>query len=254
MRISIISPSFNSGQFIRETLDSIHNQTYTNFEHIIIDSCSTDNTSEIIKDFGNVTFVSERDTGQTEALNKGFNLSRGEILAWQNADDLYLPGTFKKVVQFFQENANVDIVYGYYKLIDENGKWICDVKPVEWDVWKFKHFRFVPMQPTVFWRRRVYETIGDLNESLNYTMDLDMFAKAVNAGFNFKLLPEFLGEFRVHRNSKTQNKNNRVDIKRETLQVLRVNFDYNILNTLIFYFFYHRSELASVLKRRFFKN
>ena len=249
MKISIVTPSYNSGSYIEETIQSIQNQTYTNIEHIIIDGNSADRTIDIVKKYNNIHWISEPDTGQSNAINKGFKLATGDILAWQNADDLYLPDTFKTVVEYFENNPDIDIVYGYYKLIDEKSRWICDVKPVRWSVWKFKHRRFVPLQPTVFWRRKVQEKVMPLDESLHYTMDVDFFAKAVINHFRFELIPEYLGAFRVHKDSKTQNKNNESKVKKELLTVLSRNFNYTFLNKCIFHFFYYRARIAGTIKQ-----
>ena len=96
-KISIVSPSFNQGQYIEEAIQSVLNQGYENFEHIIIDACSTDNTLEILKKYSHLKWISEPDEGQSDALNKGFKLATGDIIGWLNVDDIYLSNTFKDV-------------------------------------------------------------------------------------------------------------------------------------------------------------
>lgn len=253
MKISIITPSFNSSRYIMETMKSVHTQSYQNYEHIVVDGLSKDNTQEIVKKFLNVYVISERDKGQSDAINKGFRKSVGDIIAWQNADDTYLPGAFESVVKFFRENPSVDLVYGYYQLIDSSSNWICDVYPIKWNDWMFKHGRFVPMQPTVFWRRRVFESIGLLDESLHYCMDVDYFARALNKGFNFARVPLVLGQFRVHDESKTQNQHNEKVVRQEYKSVLARHFGYGIIDSLVFDFFQLRAEVTKKIKLNVFK-
>jgi glycosyltransferase involved in cell wall biosynthesis len=254
MKISVITPTFNSEQFVQDTIESIEVQTYKNYEHIIIDGESTDGTLSIVKKFNNITFISEKDSGQSNALNKGFKLASGDILAWQNADDLYVPEAFETVRNFFISNPKVDIVYGDYQLIDSGGKWICDVYPIEWDAWMFMHGRFVPMQPTVFWRRRVFEKVGFLNEDLHYCMDVDFFSRALVNGFIFKKIGKTLGKFRVHSESKTQNLLNERKVNAEYKNVLARSFNYKPLDSFFFECLTLRSRIAKRMKVSFLKN
>lgn len=252
MKISIVTPTYNSAAYLEETIHSILNQSYKNFEHIIIDGQSTDNTVDLIKKYSHIQWFSEKDNGQSNAINKGFRLATGDILAWQNSDDLYFPDTFETVVDFFQKNPDVDIVYGYYQLIEAGGEWICDVKPIDWNLWLFAHGRFVPVQPTVFWRRKVYELVGDLDESLHYCMDVDFYCRS-SKEFKFACIHKFLGKFRVHPQSKTQNVANIKKIRQEWKAILSHSFNYSFMDSLICDFFYYRSLLAKSLKTKFFK-
>ena len=253
MKISIVTPTYNSAKYIKDTLESIHSQSYKNFEHIVMDGLSIDNTIGISKSFPQVKVVSENDKGQSDALNKGFDLSSGDILAWQNADDLYLPGAFQTVVDFFKQHPYVDVVYGYYQLIDSESKWLCDVFPIKWDEWKFAHGRFVPLQPTVFWRRKVYEAVGILNQNLHYCMDVDFFSRIVNKGFKFALIPEMLGQFRVHTQSKTQNSLNEKKVHIEYKNVLASNFKYTLVDYLFFEVLQYRAKIAKSIKVKFLR-
>lgn len=253
MKISIITPTFNSARYIKETIDSIQQQSYTNFEHIIVDGDSKDDTMEIIRSYQGIQFLSERDTGQSNAINKGLRMATGDILAWQNADDLYSKDTFKIVVDYFNDNPSVDIVYGNYQLIDSESKWICNVYPIEWNKWMFSHGRFCPLQPTVFWRKKVSDQVGLLNESLHYCMDVDFFSRIVNEGFTFSRISEILGQFRVHTLSKTQNKLNESKVAREYKDVLAANFDFKFIDNVAFTFFQWRSRFAKTIKQKFLK-
>jgi glycosyltransferase involved in cell wall biosynthesis len=252
MKFSIITPAFNSGKYIESTIRSVVNQGYGDFEHIVMDGGSKDGTIEILKRYPHLNWISEKDSGQSDAINKGFSKSTGEILAWQNADDLYLPGAFEKVAQCFRENPEVDLVYGDYQLISMDGSWICDVHPIDWSLWKFAHGRFVPLQPTAFWRRRVYERLGDLRTDLHYCMDVDFFSRAARS-FTFKRIPAILGQFRVHDESKTQNRENHQKVLAEHRKVLANHFRYNVLDHLLFDFFRIRSEITVRLKKKWLK-
>jgi glycosyltransferase involved in cell wall biosynthesis len=249
MKISIVTPCYNSSTYIEQTIQSILKQSYQNFEHIIIDGQSSDGTLEILKKYPHLNWISEKDSGQSNAINKGFQKATGDILAWQNADDIYCLNTFEWVIDFFKTHPDVDVVYGNYQLINSEGEFICNVRAVDWDLWLFKHGRLVPMQPTVFWRRKVYESVGDLNENLNYCMDVDFFCRAAKH-FKFAKLDKTLGQFRVHQISKTQNTQNKSKVYQEHKQILRDRFNYSPINSLIFDLFYYRGRLARIIKIR----
>jgi len=129
LKVSIVTPSFNQGKYIEETIKSVVNQTYKNIEHIIIDNESDDGTIEILKKYRHLKWLSEKDKGQTNAINKGIKMSSGEIIAWLNSDDLYYEDAAEIVVEFFQANQDIDMVYGNCMLIDEKGTEIELVKP-----------------------------------------------------------------------------------------------------------------------------
>jgi len=247
MKISIVTPTYNSEKYIQKTLDSIHDQAYKNIEHIVFDGLSTDKTIEIVKSYPQIKWISERDNGQSDALNKGFRIATGEILAWQNADDIYYPETFQLVVDYFNAHPEVDIVYSDYSVIDASGKWICNVYPPNWNLWLFSHARFVPFQPTVFWRRKVYEAVGELDEQLHYCMDVDFFAKA-SKKFTFAKIPKILGAFRVHEGSKTQQKKNAASVEKENKLVLSRSFNYKFIDYVFFFLFLKRRIVTTFIK------
>src|SRR5664279_1773877 len=121
--VTVVTPSFNQGQFIRETIDSVFQQDYPQLEYIIIDGGSTDGTVEILKSYQDSRFrwISEKDQGQSDAINKGLRLSRGDVLTFINSDDLLLPGAISEVVDYFEKHAEVDALFGDVKLIEANG-------------------------------------------------------------------------------------------------------------------------------------
>lgn len=179
-KISIITPSLNQGQFIEETIRSVLLQGYPDVEYIIIDGGSTDETLDVIRKYERwlTYWVSEPDRGQSQAINKGFNLSKGEIVAWINADDIYLPDSFEKIIRFFVENQHIHMVYGNCYLIDENSENIGELDVLgDYSLKRLIESEDYIAQPSVFFRREVVEECGGLNESLQYSMDYDLWVR-----------------------------------------------------------------------------
>lgn len=252
MKFSIITPCYNSGKFIEATIRSVMDQGHPDVEHIVMDGGSKDDTLDTLKRFPHLQWASEKDKGQSDAINKGFRRCTGDILAWQNADDVYLPGAFAAVERCFREHPEVDLVYGDYQRIRSDGSWICDVHARDWNLWLFAHGRFVPMQPATFWRRRVYEDLGELDLDLHYCMDVDFFARAARK-YSFRRIPAMLGQFRVHDESKTQNSLNARKVHEENRKVLSTHFRYKPMDFLIFETLRFRSRMAQKVKERWLK-
>lgn len=242
-------PVYNGSKYIRKSIDSILNQSYSNFELIVIDGGSTDGTQEILASYPDIKFISEPDEGQADAINKGFKIVSGDIHAWHNADDLYLPNTFSHIINAFLELPDIDLIYGNYQMIDANDKWIYNATVQEWSPWLFQHGRFCPVQPTVFWRKSVTESIMPLNKELNFCMDVDFYARA-SKKFQFARLNKMLGIFRVHEESKTQNSSNQKAHIAEYKEVLSKNFDFSNRDKLIFDLFILRSTTISYIYKK----
>jgi glycosyltransferase involved in cell wall biosynthesis len=208
--ISIVTPSFNQGRFIGEALASVQFQNYGNYEHLVIDGMSTDSSVDILRNLtaegglANVHWSSERDNGQSEALNKGFRRARGEIIGWLNSDDRYLPGCFEYIVRVFEDNPEVDIVYGDYLIVDESGKPLQIRREIEFNAFILLYHRvlYIPTTAT-FFRRRIFEEGNWLDEKLQYAMDLDFFIRLSAGGYVFKHVSAVLADFRLQPNSKT---------------------------------------------------
>ncbi len=204
-RISIVTPSFQQGHFIERTLKSVLDQNYPNLEYIVQDGGSQDQTVEVLRAYeGRIaSWESRPDTGQSQAINRGFSRATGEIMAWLNSDDLLLPGSLRSIADYFAANPDVDVVYGNRVLIDESdqqiGRWILpghDNKALSWA-------DYVP-QETLFWRRRIWEKSGgQVDESFRFAMDWDLLVRFRDAGARFAHLPRFLGAFRIHEHQKT---------------------------------------------------
>ena len=202
--VSIITPSYNQGKFIRETIESVLSQDYDNFEYIIIDGGSTDNTADIVKDYENrLTFIMEQDNGQSNAINKGFIMAKGEIVAWLNSDDLYEPHCISRAVKEFEENAKLALLYGEGYIIDENSNKIRIFEHTqEFDYWKLVNFWDYIMQPTAFFKKTYLQKVGYLDEQLHYCMDWDLWIKLAAVG-EVKYIPDLLACSREYADTKT---------------------------------------------------
>lgn len=209
-KISIVTPSFEQGSFIGETIQSVLDQQYPNFEHIVVDAGSRDKTVEILKEHPHLRWVSEADLGQSHAINKGLLMSTGEIVAYLNSDDAYRPGAFSAVARFFQEHPDVQIVAGDCSYINEHSETTGHLKArldnIEglirywgWDKW------YCLPQQSVFMRRSLLTQIGLFDVSLHMAMDYDMWLRAAKVS-KIAILPQTLAAFRLCPNTKTTSK------------------------------------------------
>lgn len=200
--ISIIIPSYNQGRYIEETLLSIFRQRIEGLQLIVFDGGSTDETLSILKKYESKidVCVSEPDQGQTDAINKGLKLVKGDIVGWINSDDIYLPGALKKVLSVFQKHADVDVVHGDRLLLDAKSSvvgWVCGEKFLP------SKYGFNVNSETAFWRARLLPE--GLDASLKFAMDLDWFSRLYVADAKFHFIPDFLGAFRCHDENKSSN-------------------------------------------------
>jgi glycosyltransferase involved in cell wall biosynthesis len=240
LKISIIIPSYNQGKFIEETISSILDQNYQPIELIIIDGGSTDNTVSILRKYDKFIkfWVSEKDSGQSNAINKGLKLTTGEIFAWQNSDDRYLPGAFEHINELMDQNDKIDLVFGGWNFIDVDGKIISNRKLNNYSLKKLQAGRKVPPQPAVFFRRSAIVKFGGINESLHQSMDYDLYLKIANKN-NLFVTPRILGDFRIHQNSKTVS-GKPIQIK-EMQNIRKINLGYNSSLSDSVYWFYSDS-------------
>lgn len=190
-RISVITPSYNQAEFLPETIESVLNQDYPNFEYIVIDGGSDDGSHQILVAYSDrlAHWVSEPDRGQVDAINKGLKRATGDILCYLNSDDLMMPNTLAAVAEAYHGNPEADLLHGRCVTIDEIGrpqtrKFFGDIGSPDkvldlWRVW-FRGKNVV--QPEVFWTRRLMERIGLFDETFNYAMDYDYWARAIIEG------------------------------------------------------------------------
>ena len=203
--ISIVTPSFNQARFIERTMRSVIDQSYSKLDYFVQDGASNDHTVKIIENLSDslAGWESRSDSGQSQAINRGFSRTTGEIMAWLNSDDILLPGSLAYVADFFVRHPEVDVVYGHRLLIDEDDNHIGDWMLPEHNNAVLSWADFIP-QETMFWRRSIWEKVGGaIDESFQFAMDWDLLVRFREAGARFARVPRFLGGFRVHAEQKT---------------------------------------------------
>jgi hypothetical protein len=202
--VSVITPSYNQGRFIRATIESVLSQDYPHVEYIVMDGGSTDETASVVKDYASrLTFISEKDRGQSHAINKGFQMAHGSILSWLNSDDLYLPGCIHTAVRGFRDNPAAGALYGEGYLIDGSGDITGRFPWTEpFNLWKLTYLSDYVLQQTVYFRRDVLEDVGPLDEDLHYTMDWDILIR-IGMKYGLAYIPEYMGCLREHPEAKS---------------------------------------------------
>lgn len=179
-KISIVTPNFNGGKYLEETINSVLNQNYPNLEYIIIDGGSTDNSVEIIKKYADnlAYWISEPDEGLYHAIQKGFDKSTGEIMAWINSDDMYIHKSFSIVSEIFSSFPKVNWLLGMPSAYDEQGRIIRIDKFKRWSKFDYytKEFQWI-QQESVFWRRSLWEKTNSLNTSYKLAADLELWTR-----------------------------------------------------------------------------
>ena len=203
-KVSIITPSYNQGRYIKRTIESVLSQSYENIEYIIMDGGSSDNTVDILEQYNDkLIWISEKDNGQTHAINKGINASSGEIIAYLNSDDVYLPGTIEKIVQEFNNRPDVDFLYGDFWGIDKDDNTLSKVKTIPFDNNILIYDANFICQPASFYRKRLFDAIGLFDDSLHFLMDYEFFLRAAKRRCVIQLYPDYLAAIRFHDDCKT---------------------------------------------------
>jgi len=205
-RITVVTPSYNQGEFLEQTIRSVLLQGYPNLEYIVIDGGSSDGSVEILKKYSPhlAYWVSEPDRGQSHAINKGFQRSTGEIMCWLNSDDYYLPETLRIVGENLASNSGTSALVGHCVQVFHDGR------PSLSHEGKYENFQrllefwkgYQMHQPAIFWRREVFDKIGFLDENQHYIMDYDYWVRMARH-FEFKNVDRELACFTYHENAKT---------------------------------------------------
>ncbi|MEA4812725.1 MAG: glycosyltransferase family 2 protein [Anaerolineaceae bacterium] len=241
--ISIIVPSLNQGQFISQTIDSILTQQYGNVEVIVVDGGSEDNTIEILRSYGEkILWSSEKDNGQSDAINKGLRLASGDILGYLNSDDYLLPGSLQKINICFQE-SRADWISGDGIIVDENSVEIQKAIRAYKNFLRslsIEHLFYITdylVQPSTFWKREIFEKAGYFDEKLHFSMDYDYWFRLYTLS-RPHVLREAISAFRIHPASKG-GMNYRKQISEELL-LLRKYSDNKVV------YFLHKTHSAFV--------
>jgi len=202
VKITIVTPSFNQGMFIEDTIRSVMRQDHREVEHIVVDGGSTDGTVDILKKYPHLRWISEKDSGQSNAINKGFRMASGDVLAWLNSDDMYEENVFGAVAGHFASHPDCMLMYGDITFIDRTGKKLFEVRGRTMDYASLLENPDRVRQPSCFWRRELVREIGGIDESLHVVLDLDFFLRA-GARFRFDYLAKNLSLFRYYAQGKS---------------------------------------------------
>jgi glycosyltransferase involved in cell wall biosynthesis len=208
---TIVTPSFNQGDFLEETIQSVLAQNYPNLEYVVMDGGSTDRSVEIIRKYESHLhhWESHKDSGHVDATYRGFEWGRGELLGWVSSDDLLLPGCLHKVGRYFAAHPEIVCVIGGAVIIDQDsrplrsrsGTALCNLgNRMTFDKLLFKHCSF--NQPASFWRRSAFESGGGFDRRLKFSHDYDMYFRLAQQG-PFGQIKDWLACFRLHSTSKT---------------------------------------------------
>lgn len=206
MRISVITPSYNQGPFLRQTIQSVLSQDWPNIEYIIVEGGSRDNSRHIAGEYaekGQLKLLHYPGSTQAQAINRGLAIATGDVMAWLNSDDLYLDHAISRVTTVFTRMPSADVVYGHELSINADGD-VFGIRLAPAAIsaeTAFWNGISIP-QPAVFFRRRVYESVGGLDESFDYALDTEYWYRIVET-FTFVHLPQIVAATRHHKDSKT---------------------------------------------------
>jgi len=208
MKITIVTPSYNQGSFIEQTIDSVLSQNIPHLEYIIMDGGSSDNTVEIIHKYERYLayWKTEPDEGQASAIKAGFARGSGDIFAWINSDDLYEQGVLSKVIQTFEANPSAKLVYGDYSLLYPDGRLVPKPR-ISFDFEMCLYSYLMIPQPSSFWRRTVWDAVGGVDPKYHFAFDYDFFLRVASqlAGepSAIRHVSDLWSRFRVHPSSKS---------------------------------------------------
>jgi glycosyltransferase involved in cell wall biosynthesis len=217
--VSVITPSFNQGEFIEDTLGSTMNQDYPHIEHLVLDGGSTDNTVTILREYEtkyNLRWLSEADEGQSDAINKGFRMAKGEIVYWLNSDDvIYDTKVVSYVAERFQQLKQADVIYGDGVFIDKQGCILRVVRVPGWDYARLRRSCFI-VQPAVFFRRRVVKR-NTLNKNLHFSMDYEFWLR-LGRKYSFAKVNRILTGFRIYEQAKSSANKDKLRLEDRQIQ------------------------------------
>lgn len=220
--VSIVTPTLNFAHFIEETIRSVAGQDYPDIEHIVVDGGSTDGTLEILRRFPNVKVLTGKDRGAADAINRGFEHSRGEFFTWLNADDLLLPGAIRAAVEALRQEPDAGAVYGEGWWIDEQGARLDAYPTRDFDARLLERECFI-CQPASLMRSHAFRAAGRLNPDFDLTFDYELWMR-FSRKYKIKRIAAPMAYSRMHHSNKSLGQ--RDGVFRETFHVLRLHYGY----------------------------
>ncbi|WP_379971138.1 glycosyltransferase family 2 protein [Ectobacillus sp. sgz5001026] len=241
--VSIVTPSFNQAAFIEETIQSVLIQDYPYIEHIVVDGGSVDGTLEILKKYSHLgnrfRYISEPDRGQSDAINKGLKMARGDIIGWLNSDDTYLSGAVSKAVAALQKHSEWAMVYGKAYHIDENSQ-IMNSYPVQsFDREDLFHFCII-CQPAAFVRKNIFTAVGSIDNDLNFCMDYDLWIR-ISKDYPIGHIEDYLANSRLHSACKSV-----AQITKILPEIMKTSVKHfgTVANEWLYHFLQHYSQMG----------
>lgn len=210
--LSIVTPSYEQREYLRETLDSVRRQSHPDVEHVVVDGGSTDGSVDLLADYAEahggadgyrLRWVSEPDRGQSHAVNKGVEMATGEWVGWQNSDDLYRPGAFETFARTVERTPDADVVYGDLDIVDREGRRVATKYHTRPSAFVQRHWSLFTATQCTFLRRSLFRELGGLDESLEYAMDVDLFWRLIESDAELAYVPRALGAHRRQPASKS---------------------------------------------------
>jgi glycosyltransferase involved in cell wall biosynthesis len=223
--VTIVTPSFNMARFLPQTIETVLSQDYDRIEYVVVDGGSTDGTLDILDNYqrqGSLRYLVGKDKGPSDATSRGFREAAGEIFAWLNADDTYLPGAVRTGVEYLLAHPEIDVVYGEGYWVDEEGARIGRYPTLPFDSKVLERDCFI-CQPAAFIRASAYRRCG-LDPDINRSFDYDLWIRMAKSGFRFAAVPEYLANSRLHRGSKTIYE--REDVFQASMELLKRHYGY----------------------------
>lgn len=203
MKFSVITPSYNQGRFLQDCIGSVLSQGGVEFEHIVVDACSTDETLKVLKANPHLIWTSEKDGGMSDGINKGFAKATGDWVMWLNCDDFLLPGALAKVAEFIRKNPDADIVHGDCEYIEEDKTPIRRKYDTPVDEWDLLFVGCIIPSTSAFYRRQIIDNGHLLDVSYKNCMDWEFYLRLMREGYRFGYVPELLAAFRWYEESTT---------------------------------------------------
>lgn len=245
-RITVVTPSFNQGRFLEQTILSVLSQNYSNLEYIIMDGGSSDESVDIIRKYEKHLkfWQSKKDKGQSDAINQGFAMSSGDILCWLNSDDYFTPGTLHRIASLLKTGAPAIVSGETSYLLEADGSMIESNA-----VYKSKHYSLglycYMIQPSTFWTKETWQKIGPLSDDVHFGFDWEWFLKARKAGVPTSFFSEKFSVYRIHDGHKTGSGGEKRE--KELVRIVH-HFEGEAYANAMSYFFAHRNRILSHLE------